>query len=91
MEKQPLIKNKLTCPIISLSIGKDDLSILLHILQERSYEAGNIEVANFQQLEQTDQVYEQDKRTLKDGFELKITLLSPDGQEFYGTIDDVFS
>jgi len=75
MEKHPLIKNKLTYPIISLSIGKDDLFKPFHILQERSHAAGDIEVANFQQLDQTDQVYEENKRTLKDGFELKIVML----------------
>ena len=91
MEKQPLIKNKLTCPITSLSIEKSDLSKLLQILQERSRTAGEIEVANFQQLDQTDEIYKENKKIVKDGFELKMTLLSPDGQEFYGTIDDVFN
>ena len=90
MEQQPLIRNKLSCPIMSLSIGKDDLCKLLHILQERNYTAGDMEVANFKQLDQTDGEYEENKRILHDGFELKITLLGTDGQELYGTINKVF-
>ena len=90
MEKQPLIKNKLTRHITSLSIGKDDLRILFNILQERSNGAGEIELAKFQQLDQTDEIYEENKKIIRDGFELKMTLLSSDGQEFWGTIDDVF-
>ncbi len=90
-EKQDLIKNKLTFQIKSLSIGKEDLHKLLHILQERSNTACDIELADYEQLELTDQEYEANKEILKEGFELKITLLSPDGQEFYGTIDDVFN
>ena len=91
MEEQPLIKNKLTCSIASSSIEKSDLSKLLQILQERSCTAGEIEVANFQQLDQTNEIFEENKKILKDGYELKMTLLSPDGQEFYGTIDEVFN
>jgi len=90
MEKQLLIRNKLTGPIKSLLIGKDDLYRLLQILQERSHAAGDLEVNNFQQLDQTDVIFEENKKTIKEGFELKITLVSSDEQEFWGTIDEVF-
>jgi hypothetical protein len=91
MEKQLLIKNNLSCSINSLSITKDDLHKLFDILQEGANAAGDIEVTNFKKLAQTEEIYEENKKILRESFELKINLVSTDGQEFYGTIDDIFN
>ena len=90
MEKQSLLLNKLTAPINSLSIDKSELRKLFNILQERSHAAGKIELENFRQLDQTDENYEQDKENLKNGFKLKLSLAGSDGQELFGTIEEVF-
>jgi DNA-directed RNA polymerase alpha subunit len=86
METQRLlVRNKLSWKITSFSVDKiDNLKRLFQILQERCYAAGEIEISNFKQMEQTDEVYEQNKRIIKEGFELKLTVTSLDGQELWG-------
>lgn len=92
MEKksEALVKNKLTRKILSFSVGKDELYKFYKILQERSYAAGDIEVSHFKQGEQSDEDYEKNKITLKEAFELKLTVMSKDGQELWGSISDIF-
>jgi hypothetical protein len=91
MENQkPIVRNKLTWKITSLSVDKHYLNNLFKILEERCRDAGEIEVSNFKQKEQSAEVYEQNKKTLREGFELKITLNSLDGQELWGGITDIF-
>jgi uncharacterized membrane protein YuzA (DUF378 family) len=93
METQrPLVRNKLSWKITSFSVDKtDDLKRLFQILQERCHAAGEIEVSNFKQMEQTAEEYEQNKRIIKEGFELKLTVASIDGQELYGGINEIFN
>lgn len=84
------VTNRLTLDRISCSLGKDDIRRLLSILQQRADAAAEIEVANFQQLDQTDEVFEQNKALLKEGFALKVTVTGENGQELYGLVNDVF-
>lgn len=86
-----LIRNNLVKQIRSLSISKSDLKKLLEILQERNRSAGDIEISHFKQMDQTDEQFEQNKKTLKNGFELRITVNSKDGVELFGSIDDIFN
>lgn len=91
MEQQkPLVRNRLIRKITSFSAVKDDLHRLFQILQERCHAAGEIEVANFKQMNQTDKVYEQNKKIIKEGFEFKLTVTSLDGQELWGGVNDIF-
>ena len=91
MEKQkPLVKNKLSQKITACSLDKDTLHILCNLLQERSYAAGDIEVSNFDKREQTDEEYEKNKKILKDSFELRVTVVGKDGEEFFGPVKEVF-
>ena len=87
---QPKINNRQKMNISSLSLDKDDLKKFCNILQERSYSAANIEVGLFQKVEETDEQYEANKKTLRESFELKITVSGKSGVELWGTIDDVF-
>jgi hypothetical protein len=92
METQrPLVRNKLSWKITSFSVDKiDNLKKLFLILQERCHAAGEIEVSNFKQMEQTDEIYEQNKSILRERFELKLTVTSSDGQELWGGISELF-
>jgi hypothetical protein len=90
-EIKQLVRNKLSRQISSFKVDKENVLKLLQILQERSYAAYELEIARFKRLEnESDESYEQSKETLKNGFELKITINSIDDQEFYGSISDIF-
>jgi len=71
-------------------VGKDDLNKLFQILQERCHAAGEIEVANFKKMDQADEIFEQNKNIIKQGFDLKLTVTSLDGQELWGGINEIF-
>jgi hypothetical protein len=84
------LTNRLTQEQVSCALTKDDVRKLLSILQERANTAAELEVASFQQLDQTEEVFEDNKRLLRDGFRLRITVSGENGQELYGPVDDVF-
>ncbi|HAK87580.1 MAG TPA: hypothetical protein DHV16_11805 [Nitrospiraceae bacterium] len=90
MEQKPQVRNRLTSKISSFSANKEDLRKLFQILQERSHAAGDLEVANFRQMDQSDEVYENNKKILKEGFNLKPTVVSTDGKELWGGSKDIF-
>lgn len=90
MEQKPIVRNRLTSKIFSFSASKEDLYKLFQVLEERSQAAGDIEVSNFKKLDQTDEVFEENKKTLKEGFNLKPTIISSDGKELWGNYKDIF-
>lgn len=88
--RQPRINNRQTMDVSSLSLDKDDLRRFCDILQERANSAAEIEVGLFQKNEQTDVQYEANQQTIRDSFQLKITISGKDGEELWGSIEDVF-
>jgi len=60
--------------VSSLSLDKEDLRRFCDILQERSNSAAEIEVGLFQKNEQTDDQFEENKKTLRESFQLKLTI-----------------
>lgn len=88
--RQAKINNRQKMDVTSLSLDKDDLRRLCNILQERANSAADIEVRSFQKNEQTDEQYANNIQTLKDSFQLKITISGKNGEELFGSIDDVF-
>jgi hypothetical protein len=89
-EKKVALTTNLGRKIRSLSLDKATLRRLLDLLQERSFAAGDIEVANFQQGQQTPEVFDQNKKTLKECFRLYITLTGVDGVNLNGSIEAIF-
>lgn len=87
---KPAIRNELTREIRSLSVGKDDVVRLLHILRERTDAARNIEVDNFPKLNQSDEVYEQNTNTIRESFKLQVTITGSDGSQLMGPVEDSF-
>jgi hypothetical protein len=77
--------------IRSLSLDLKELRRLLEIMQERSFAAGQIEVSNYQRLDQTAEVFEANKKTLQEGFALYLTVTGSDGVNLTGNIETVFS
>ena len=90
MEQKPQVRNRLTSKISSFSGNKEDLLKLFQVLQERSHAAGEIEVANFKQGVQSEVDFSNNKKTLKEGFDLKPTIVSTDGKELWGRFQDIF-
>ncbi len=76
--------------VSSLSLDKDDLRRFCDILQERANAAAEIEVVLFQKNEQTDEQFKANKQTIGDSFKLNITISGKDGEELWGSIEDVF-
>lgn len=88
--RQPKINNRQKMDVSSLSLDKDALKKFCDILQERSYSAADIEVGLFEKREQTDEQYQKNINTLRESFELKVTITGKGGEELWGTIDEVF-
>lgn len=90
IQKQANITFRASKQIGSLSLDKAELRRLCETLQERSRDASKLEVADYRQLQQTDEQYEKNKKLLGEGFELKFTILGSDGEELFGSLEDVF-
>ncbi len=90
MEQKPVIRNRLTNKIPSFSVTKEKLYKLFQLLQERSQAAGDIEISNFNRGDQSEEDYKQNVETLKEGFNLKPTIVSSDGKELWGNFKDIF-
>ena len=88
--RQPRINNRQTMVVSSLSLDKDDLRRFCDILQERANSAAEIEVGLFQKKEQSDAQYDTNKQTIRDSFQLKITISGKDDEDLWGSIEDVF-
>lgn len=76
--------------VSSLSLDKEDLHRFCDILQERADSAAEIEVDLLQQAEKNDEQFEANKKTLRNSFQLKITISGKDGEELWGSIEDIF-
>lgn len=84
------VNNRLSLDRLSCSFDKKELRQLLNILQERLDAAADLEVRNFQQLNQTDDQYEENKKLLRSGFKVLPTLTGQNGLELYGSINEIF-
>lgn len=89
--KQPKIQNRQKMAISSLSLDKEDARKFCDILQERANSAAEIEVNLFQKNQQTEEQFENSKKILRESFELKITVSGSEGEELWGSIEEVFS
>ena len=89
-KKGASLQSDLNKKIRSLSVDKEVLRNMLEVLQERSFSAGDIEINHFQKRDQSDEQYEQNKNTLKEGFKFYITVAGKDGRKLNGSIEDVF-
>jgi len=85
-----IVRNRLRKPIDSLTINKDDLLKLLKILQERADAACEIECNHIETIVTADKL-DQSKEDLISCSQLKFTITGLDGEELYGSIDDVFN
>jgi hypothetical protein len=84
------IKNRLRSKIVSFSLDKEDMHKLCDLLQERSTSACEIEIQKFIRGSLTDAQYQEALKTLRDSFELQITVTGVNGEELYGPIQEVF-
>lgn len=92
MEKNKLLlRTNLLKNIRSFSTKKEELYNLLKILQERSTAAGDIEIANVEKIGEAEEKNEEIKKELRERCELKVTLKGIEGQELFGSIDEIFN
>lgn len=85
------VKNRLTQKVSSLSLNRDELKKLCDVLQERANGAAELELKAYTQGSQSDEDFKKDINTLKKGFILKVLIVSADGKELFGNIEDVFN
>jgi hypothetical protein len=85
------IINRLQSNIKSFSLDKDDMHKFCNLLQERSTAAGEIEMQKYNRENQTDEQYQNNLRTLRESFDLRITVNGINGEELYGPIGEVFA
>lgn len=84
------VKNRLKSKIKSLSLNKEEIENFCKKLQERASAAAEIEVQKFSQGERSKEEFNKALQTLRDGFELKLTVAGTNGEELYGSITEVF-
>lgn len=90
-KQEPLVMNELKRKITSFSANKDELLKLFKKLEERNYAAGEIEVSNFKQMDQSKEEYEKSKEALKNSFKTQICVTGTDGEQIIGAISEVFN
>lgn len=86
---ETIVKNRLFKPIDSLIINKADLYKFLQILQERANSACDIECNHVESFIPSENL-EKSKEDLRSCSTLKITITGHDGEELFGSINDVF-
>ncbi|GJQ59743.1 MAG: hypothetical protein D8M57_13020 [Candidatus Scalindua sp. AMX11] len=89
-KKQTKINNRQKMDIASLSLDKVTLRKFCDILQERANSAAEIELGFFKRNEQSHGEYEDNRKTLRESFKLKITISGKDGEQLWGSIVEVF-
>ncbi len=85
------IKSRQKMQISSLSFDKDELRRFCDILQERAHAAAEIETSLFLKNDQSDEEYRNNLQTLRESFTLKVTISGKNGEELWGTINEVFN
>lgn len=83
-------RTRLTQKIRAYSFDKAELRHLCKILDERVRGAADDEIAHFPQLQQSDEVFAENKGLLRKGFQLTVTATGDDGQQLSGTVESVF-
>lgn len=86
-----IIRNEQSMKVSSLTLDKDELLNFCRLLQERASAAGGIELANYQKGELTEDQYQLNIQTLREGFELRISIAGANGENLWGTVNEVFS
>ena len=84
-----IVKSRLIKPIDSLTINTEDLYQFLRILQERADSACEIECNHIESFIPTENL-EKSKDDLKSCSPIKITINGQDGEELFGSINEVF-
>lgn len=85
-----IIRNEQSMKVSSLTLDKDELWTFCRLLQERSRAAGEIEVANYQKGDLSDEQYHFNVNTLRNGFEIQVSVGGKNGENLWGTVDEVF-
>lgn len=91
MIQEPNVTNRISQFQLPSSLDREDLRRLFKILQERLNAAADLEVANFKKFDQTDVEYEKNKGILREGYQLRPTIIGQDGLELFGSADQVLA
>ena len=90
-QNQAILTTELSQEITACTFSKDDLKALCEILQESSYAAAEEEITNYTPLDRPPEQILADRKSLRLGFELKVTVRGTDDKVLFGTIPDVFN
>ena len=90
-KEKTLLKNRQRSEVASLSVDKEELRKLCSILEERSAAAAEIEINGLNREELGLDKFDEVASTLRKSFKLQITVSGSDGEELYGTVEEVFN
>jgi hypothetical protein len=77
--------------ISSLTLDREELLKFCRLLEERSHTARDFEISNYKKGELSDDQYQININTLKEGFLLRITVAGKNGEQLSGTVEEIFS
>ena len=84
------VTNRLTLDRIFCSLSQEELHQFFRILEERAKAAADIEVMHYEQGTQSTEDFEKNKILLHSLFEIRPTITGENGQEIFGTVNEVF-
>lgn len=91
MPEEPIYKNYFEKDIESLRLEKGALKRLCFILRDKSNQAAEIEINEFEKpAGHTDEQFEEAKAKLKKAFELDIKIRGKKGDDLFGKVNEVF-
>lgn len=86
-----IIRNEQSMKVSSLTLDRDELLAFCRLLQERAKAAGEIEIANYQKGDLSDDQYQFNLNTLRNGFDIRVLVAGKNGENLWGTVDEVFA
>lgn len=92
-QSKAYLSNTLSMPIRSFSLDREDLRKLIEKLQEYSKLASEIEISHFKdniEKQEPPENLENMVKDLREAFDLKLTVAGREGQQLFGTIQEVF-
>lgn len=90
MEQGPFVTFVQQTPIRSLSLDQADLRTLLQKVQERCWAAAEIDVARYKPVGLDADQVEKNRREIREGFRLFVSVDGVDGTQLHGKIEDIF-
>jgi hypothetical protein len=85
------IRNEQSMKVSSLTLDREELMAFCRVLQERAKSAGEMEINSYQKNDLSEEQYQLNINKLRSGFELRISVAGKNGENLWGSVDQVFT